>query len=61
LQGKQTLITGVVGPQGSGKTLLSKMVGASLQALGKNVVFMSSDDFYLPYDRRLALQQEKPF
>jgi pantothenate kinase-related protein Tda10 len=61
LQGKQTLITGVVGPQGSGKTLLSKIVGASLQALCKNVVFMSSDDFYLPYDRRLALQQEKPF
>lgn len=54
-------ILGVLGSQGSGKTLMSKMLGQCLEAQGKKVMYFSSDDFYLPYADRKILQEKNPF
>lgn len=54
-------IIGVLVSQGSGKTLMSKMIGYCLEAQGKKVMYFSSDDFYLPYEDRKVLQSKYPF
>lgn len=62
LQAKQgTKVLGVLGCQGSGKTLLSKMINLILESQNKKVLYFSSDDFYLQYAQRMELMQKLPF
>ena len=52
-KGKQ-LFVAIHAPQGSGKTTLSKYLYNSLSDRGYNVLVMSLDDFYYPYDMAFA-------
>lgn len=62
LQAKQgTKFLGVLGCQGSGKTLLSKMINLILESQNKKVLYFSSDDFYLQYAQRRELMHKLPF
>ena len=54
-------VLGVLGSQGTGKTLMSKMMKLTLETLGSKVLYFSSDDFYLMHSERLKLKEAYPF
>jgi D-glycerate 3-kinase len=55
-----TLIQGILGGQGTGKTTLAKILSLILGHLGYRTVSLSLDDLYKTYSDRLALQQQDP-
>lgn len=54
----RTVIIGLCGPQGSGKSSTSQRLAARLQRLGLKAVACSLDDFYLTAARRRELAKE---
>ena len=56
----RTLIQGVLGGQGTGKSTLCLVLKLILDALGFAVATLSIDDLYLTYVERQALQQQDP-
>ncbi len=56
----RTLIQGVLGSQGTGKSTLSIILKLILNALGYSVANLSLDDLYLTYAERKKLQQQDP-
>ena len=56
----RTLILGVLGGQGTGKSTLCKLLKLILGDLGLTVATLSIDDLYLTYQERQALRQEDP-
>ena len=54
------LIQGILGPQGIGKTTLSKALVAMLGTLGLKAVSVSLDDIYKTYAERKIIQQKNP-
>ena len=56
----RTLIQGILGSQGMGKTTLCIILRAILNYLGFSVATLSIDDLYLTYAERQALQQQDP-
>ena len=62
-QGK-TLIVGMQGGQGTGKTTISKFLAKELQTYGFKVVRFSIDDFYLSWKKRKQIMgkyKDNPF
>jgi D-glycerate 3-kinase len=57
----RTLIQGILGGQGTGKTTLSSILKFILRYLNKNTVEISIDDLYKTYEDRQKLQRENPF
>lgn len=55
-----TLIQGILGGQGTGKTTLAKILSLILEHLGYRTLSLSLDDLYKTYSDRLALQQQDP-
>jgi D-glycerate 3-kinase len=55
-----TLIQGILGGQGTGKTTLAKILTLILGHLGYRTLSLSLDDLYKTYSDRLALQQQDP-
>jgi D-glycerate 3-kinase len=55
-----TLIQGILGGQGTGKTTLAKILILILSHLGYRTLSLSLDDLYKTYSDRLALQQQDP-
>ncbi|MBE9015155.1 glycerate kinase [Chroococcidiopsidales cyanobacterium LEGE 13417] len=55
-----TLIQGILGGQGTGKTTLAKILSLILGHLGYRTLNLSLDDLYKTYSDRLALQQQDP-
>ena len=55
-----TLIQGILGGQGTGKTTLAKILTLILSHLGYRTLSLSLDDLYKTYSDRLALQQQDP-
>lgn len=55
-----TLIQGILGGQGTGKTTLAKILILILHYLGYRTLSLSLDDLYKTYSDRLALQQQDP-
>ncbi len=53
-----TLVIGLLGGQGSGKTTLTMLMKCLLELQGDRVLAWSLDDLYLPYHDRLALQAQ---
>jgi D-glycerate 3-kinase len=56
----RTLIQGILGGQGTGKSTLAVMLGVILARLGKSSIAISLDDLYKTYVDRQQLQQEDP-
>jgi D-glycerate 3-kinase len=56
----RTLIQGILGGQGTGKTTLTFMLGIILAHLGKSSIAISLDDLYKTYIDRQQLQAEDP-
>ena len=56
----RTLIQGILGGQGTGKTTLCIILRLILNYLGISVATLSIDDLYLTYAHRQALQQQDP-
>jgi D-glycerate 3-kinase len=56
----RTLIQGVLGGQGTGKTTLADVIQLLLKHLGYSSVAISIDDLYKTYDERKRLQQQDP-
>ncbi|MDV2994035.1 MAG: hypothetical protein N4J56_003689 [Chroococcidiopsis sp. SAG 2025] len=56
----RTLIQGILGGQGTGKTTLAKILSLILEHLGYRTLSLSLDDLYKTYSDRLALQQQDP-
>ena len=56
----RTLIQGILGSQGTGKTTLCIILRLILNYLGFSVATLSIDDLYLTYAERQALQQQDP-
>lgn len=56
----RTLIQGILGGQGTGKTTLAKILSLILGHLGYRTLSLSLDDLYKTYSDRLALQQQDP-
>ncbi|MBE9189355.1 glycerate kinase [Gloeocapsopsis crepidinum LEGE 06123] len=57
---QRTLIQGILGGQGTGKTTLSAILTLILDRLGYRTVSLSLDDLYKTYHERLALRQHDP-
>ena len=57
---ERTLVQGILGGQGSGKTTLCIVLKFILEHLGFTVATLSIDDLYLTYAQRQALQQQDP-
>ncbi len=57
----RTLIQGILGGQGTGKTTLTSILTLILKYLGKTILDLSLDDLYKTYQERKKLQQENPF
>ena len=55
-----TIIVGLQGGQGTGKTTIVKFLGKHLQKQGFKVQSFSLDDFYKTYKERQQLQQKYP-
>ncbi len=55
-----SLIQGILGGQGTGKTTLAKILSLILHHLGYRTLSLSLDDLYKTYSDRLALQQQDP-
>ncbi len=58
--GDRPLIQGLLGVQGTGKTTLGIVMGILLKVLGRSLLNLSIDDFYLTYGDRQALRQQDP-
>ncbi|MEM6613337.1 MAG: glycerate kinase [Cyanobacteria bacterium P01_C01_bin.72] len=56
----RTLIQGILGSQGTGKTTLCLILQQILNYLGFTVATLSIDDLYLTYEERQDLQQQDP-
>ena len=56
----RTLILGILGGQGTGKTTLCLILKFILNILDFSVANLSLDDLYLTYDERQKLQQQDP-
>ncbi len=56
----KTIIQGILGGQGTGKTTLCIILKLILNYLGFSVATLSLDDLYLTYAERQALQQQDP-
>ena len=56
----RTLIQGILGSQGTGKTTLCIILKLILNYLDFSVAILSIDDLYLTYAERQALQQQDP-
>ena len=56
----RTLIQGILGGQGTGKTTLAKILKLILGKLGHSTVSLSLDDFYKTYADRRQLQKADP-
>ena len=56
----RTLIQGILGSQGTGKTTLCQIIKLILSYLGFTVATLSIDDLYLTYEERQVLQQQGP-
>ncbi len=56
----RTLVQGILGGQGTGKTTLCIILQYLLNYLGYSVATLSIDDLYLTYAQRQALQQQDP-
>ena len=56
----RTLIQGILGGQGTGKSTLAIILRSLLNHLGYAVVNLSIDDLYLTYAQRRQLQQQDP-
>jgi D-glycerate 3-kinase len=56
----RTLIQGILGGQGTGKSTLCIILKLILNQLGYSVACISIDDLYLTYAERQKLQQEDP-
>lgn len=59
-QVNRTLIQGILGGQGTGKTSLSWVLGFILGHFGYSCLGVSLDDFYQTYHERQLLQQHDP-
>ncbi|EAR87527.1 glycerate kinase (macronuclear) [Tetrahymena thermophila SB210] len=59
-RGLSSVISGVLGVQGAGKTTFSNLIQRIGEQDGKNVMVFSIDDFYLSYEDRLKLQEKDP-
>ncbi|AFZ31026.1 glycerate kinase [Gloeocapsa sp. PCC 7428] len=57
---QRTLIQGILGGQGTGKTTLGAILTLILAHLGYRTVSLSLDDLYKTYHDRLALKQDDP-
>lgn len=57
-QPKKTIIVGIQGGQGTGKTTLVKVLHKELEQKGYHVTHFSIDDFYLSLMERKALQKK---
>lgn len=57
---ERTLIQGILGGQGTGKTTLCLILELILQNYGFTVASLSLDDLYLTYQERQTLQQQDP-
>lgn len=55
-----TLIAGILGGQGTGKSTLAAILTQILQHLGYHTISLSLDDLYKTYSDRLALQKQDP-
>lgn len=56
----RTLIQGILGGQGTGKTTLCRVLELILNYLGITSTTLSIDDLYLTYTERKTLQQQDP-
>ena len=56
----RTLVQGILGGQGTGKTTLCQILKLILNYLGCSVATLSIDDLYLTYAERQALRREDP-
>ena len=56
----RTLVQGILGGQGTGKTTLAAVLKLILGKLGKRTISISLDDLYKTYDERQRLQEEDP-
>jgi len=56
----KTIIVGIQGGQGTGKTTIVQVLEKQLKKKGFGVQSFSLDDFYTTYKERLALQQKFP-
>lgn len=56
----RTLIQGILGGQGVGKTTLCNVLKLIINYLGFSVATLSIDDLYLTYAQRQALQKQDP-
>lgn len=56
----RTLVQGILGGQGTGKTTLCIVLKFIFDYLGLTVAALSIDDLYLTYNERQALQQRDP-
>ncbi len=56
----RTLIQGILGSQGTGKSTLCIVLKSVLNYLGFSVATLSIDDLYLTYAQRQALQRQDP-
>lgn len=56
----RTLIPGILGGQGTGKSTLCIILKLILNSLGFSVASLSIDDLYLTYPERQKLQQQDP-
>ncbi|ACB51869.1 unknown [Crocosphaera subtropica ATCC 51142] len=59
-QQKSTLIQGILGGQGTGKTTLSHILCLILKQLDHQTLTISIDDFYTTYDERQKLKKIDP-
>ena len=59
-QTKKTLVLGILGGQGMGKTTLCVILKYILNRLDYSVANLSLDDLYLSYEARQKLKQEDP-
>ncbi len=57
-QPNKTIIVGIQGGQGTGKTTLVKVLQRELEQKGYSVAHFSIDDFYLPLAQRKVLQKK---
>ncbi|MEA5502162.1 glycerate kinase [Halotia wernerae UHCC 0503] len=56
----RSLIQGILGGQGTGKTTMCQVLNLILQQLGYRTLSLSLDDLYKTYSDRLALTQQDP-
>lgn len=56
----RTLVQGILGGQGVGKSTLCQILKQILNYLGCSVATLSIDDFYLTYTERQALRRQDP-